>query len=275
MSHLDRRTAEVIDLWLHGRSAATRDAYRRDALQFLRHAGARLVDVRLEHLQAWVDDMEDLAASSRARKVASVRSLMQFAHEEGHIDSNPGRKLSPPKVKDELAERILTEDEVARIIEGARRSSDSADHLVVRFLYASALRASELCALKRIDLQERGPARGQITVLGKGSKTRHVVIEGTVWKDLWARVREFESTARVFDMSRHQVYRIVRDAAGRAGIGKPVSPHWLRHAHASHALDRGAPVHLVQETLGHASLATTTRYSHARPDESSGRFLSV
>jgi integrase/recombinase XerD len=71
------------------------------------------------------------------------------------------------------------------------------------------------------------------------------------------------------------VWRIVRAAAARAGISLAVSPHWLRHAHASHALDRGAPIHLVQATLGHASVATTGKYLHARPTDSSARYLAV
>lgn len=70
-----------------------------------------------------------------------------------------------------------------------------------------------------------------------------------------------------------QVWRIVGRPAWRAGIGKAVSTHWLRHAHASHALDRGAPIHLVQSTLGHASVATTGRYLHARPADSSANYL--
>jgi integrase/recombinase XerD len=70
-----------------------------------------------------------------------------------------------------------------------------------------------------------------------------------------------------------QVWRIVRKASTRAGIDKAVSCHWLRHAHASHALDRGAPIHLVQATLGHSSIATTGRYLHARPTESSSSYL--
>jgi site-specific recombinase XerD len=69
------------------------------------------------------------------------------------------------------------------------------------------------------------------------------------------------------------VLRILRAAARRAGIELPVSPHWFRHAHASHALDRGTPIHLVQATLGHANINTTGRYLHARPQGSSGRFL--
>ena len=72
-----------------------------------------------------------------------------------------------------------------------------------------------------------------------------------------------------------QVWRIVRKAARRAGIELNVSPHWMRHAHGSHALDRGAPIHLVQATLGHSSIATTGKYLHARPKESSSRFLAI
>jgi site-specific recombinase XerD len=69
------------------------------------------------------------------------------------------------------------------------------------------------------------------------------------------------------------VLRIVKKAAARAGIKKPVSPHWMRHAHASHALERGAPIHLVQATLAHSSISTTGRYLHARPSDSSSRYL--
>ena len=71
------------------------------------------------------------------------------------------------------------------------------------------------------------------------------------------------------------VLRVVQRAARLAGIELAVSPHWFRHAHASHALDRGAPIHLVQATLGHASITTTGRYLHARPQDSSGRFLAL
>src|SRR5262245_62532916 len=78
-------------------------------------------------------------------------------------------------------------------------------------------------------------------------------------------------------LDRGRVYCIVREAARRAGIPEAdrISPHWIRHAHASHALDHGAPIHLVQATLGHSSVATTSAYLHARPGDSSARFLSM
>jgi hypothetical protein len=76
-------------------------------------------------------------------------------------------------------------------------------------------------------------------------------------------------------LDRGRVRKILRNAAKQAGLDSPISPHWLRHAHASHALDHGAPIHLVQATLGHASVATTSAYLHARPGDSSSRFLSA
>jgi integrase/recombinase XerD len=131
-------------------------------------------------------------------------------------------------------------------------------------------------------LQANGDG-GQITVFGKGGVTRAIQLPASVWKlvsglhpadanpdDPVFRSRKAKHGGRLQPLA---VLRIVRQAARRAGIELPVSPHWLRHAHASHALDRGAPIHLVQATLGHASITTTGRYLHARPHDSSSRFL--
>ncbi len=121
-----------------------------------------------------------------------------------------------------------------------------------------------------------GIGRG-LTVYGKGGKTRHVLLSSGTWDALTAIRDEAGDDAPVFvsrtggPLSRTQAFRIVRAAAKRASVDKDVSPHWLRHAHASHALDRGAAVHLVQATLGHSSVATTGRYLHARPTESSSK----
>jgi len=82
-------------------------------------------------------------------------------------------------------------------------------------------------------------------------------------------------TSRSPAHSRSQLWRIVKKAARRAGAPEGVSPHWFRHGHAAHALDRGAPAHLVQQTLGYQSLATTSRYTHARPDDSLGQYLGM
>jgi integrase/recombinase XerD len=150
---------------------------------------------------------------------------------------------------------------------------------MLRLLYASGVRVSEVCGLKWRDLKERDDA-GQVTVFGKGGKTRTILLSLATWRELLA-LRGgpddpvFPSRKYGGHLDRSQVLRIVQTAAKRAGVVGKVSPHWLRHAHASHALDRGAPIHLVPATLGHSSVATTGRYLHARPTESSSKFLAV
>jgi integrase/recombinase XerD len=110
--------------------------------------------------------------------------------------------------------------------------------------------------------------------------TRSIQLPDSVWKQLQKLRADAQSDDPVFPSRKKRqpltdsaIWRIVRKAAERAGPELPVSPHWLRHAHASHARDRGAPIHVVQGTLGHASITTTDRYLHARPKESSSRFL--
>jgi integrase/recombinase XerD len=151
---------------------------------------------------------------------------------------------------------------------------------LLRLAYAGGLRVSELVGLAWRDLQPREDA-GQVTVFGKGGKTRTVLLSAATWADLVALRGDAGADDPVFRSRRgghldpRQVRRIVLGAAQRAGLEAKVSPHWLRHAHASHALDRGAPVHLVAATLGHASIATTGKYAHARPTDSSARYLAV
>jgi integrase/recombinase XerD len=152
------------------------------------------------------------------------------------------------------------------------------NHALLYLLYASGVRVSECCGLKWRDAQERNDG-GQITVLGKGGKTNTILIPASVWRCLLSMKGGAGPDAAVFRSRKGahlhptQVRRVVRRAAMRAGIEKSVSPHWMRHAHASHALDRGAPIHLVQATLAHSSVATTGRYLHARPTESSSTYL--
>jgi integrase/recombinase XerD len=123
-----------------------------------------------------------------------------------------------------------------------------------------------------------------VTVYGKGGKTRAIVISPKVWSEVLSLRGKAERDDPVFrsrerskdgswHLSRKQVYRIVRVAGERAGIEGNVSPHWLRHSHASHSLEKGAPIHLVQQTLGHSSIAVTERYLHANPDDSSALYL--
>lgn len=283
--------AQLIELWLHGRSPATAKAYRGDVDRFIHAVGRPLHSVTLQDLQAYADGLADaeLSTASRARMLASVKSLFAFAHKLGYLPFDVARVVRLPKVQGKLAERILSEAQVLRMIgEPADGESeiDRRNRVLVLLAYAAGLRNSELVSLTWADTSERDEG-GQITVTGKGSKVRVVRLPAPVWSHLLTlradaadadpifRSRERDDAGAVRALDQSQVNRIVHAFARRAGIKKSVSPHWLRHAHASHAIERGAPIHLVQATLGHASVATTGRYLHARPGESSSRFLAV
>jgi integrase/recombinase XerD len=98
------------------------------------------------------------------------------------------------------------------------------------------------------------------------------MVSATVARLSLRRIKNGIVVSRIFKLSRRQAHRIIAEASGEA-LGRRVSAHWLRHAHCSHALDHGAPLHLVRESLGHSRLSTTLRYAHARPTESSGAYL--
>ena len=277
----------LIRLWLHGKSENTRDAYLRDVVQFTSFVDRPLQETGLEDLQDYTDHLASLGLkpNTRKRKLFAVKSLLSFGQAAGYLVYNVGTAVPAPKVKNQLAERILTEAEVHRMI---ALEPDLRNRMLVRLFYASGGRVSELCALQVRDLQPRrdrlGREAGQVTLFGKGEKTRAVLLSPDTWAELQELVADAGPDAPVFQsrkkrhgghLHRSHVMRLVRAAARRAGIRKDVSPHWLRHAHASHALDRGAPAHLVRDTLGHASLSTTNEYTHARPDQSSSQYLGV
>ena len=268
---------QVVAMWLHGRSPHTQRAYSRDATRFLAFAGKPLRQVTLADVQAFADSLAGLAPASRARALAAVKSLLAFAHRIGYLPFDVGAPVRLPGRKDTLPERILPEAAVHRML---ALEPDRRNHALLRLLYAAGLRVSEACSLRWRDVQEHGDA-GCVVVFGKGGKTRTVLLSRDTWRELISLRGEAGREEPVFRSRKgghlhpSQVLRIVRAAARRAGIQAPVSPHWLRHAHASHALERGCPIHLVQTTLGHASVATTGRYLHARPQDSSARYLAV
>jgi len=270
---------KVISLWLHGRSPHTQKAYSTDINRLFSFVNIPLKGIALGDLQEFVDSLSEsgLKESSQHRMIASVKSLFSFAQKIGYLKYNPAKALISPKFKDELSERILSEAEVQRII---AMENNPRNRLLVRVLYAGGIRVSELCRLKWSDLQVREKG-GQMTIFGKRGKTNHIILPEPLWSDLMMYKGERLDDTPVFQsrkgghLSCVQVWRIVKQSARGAGIKKDPSPHWFRHAHASHALDRGAKISLVKETLNHSSIQTTGKYLHAKPGESSSTYLNV
>jgi integrase/recombinase XerD len=156
--------SELVALWLHGRGPATTRAYQADAVAFLSHVGKPLGAVTLGDVQGFVDTLAGLAPASRVRKISAVKSLLSFAHRVGTVVFNVGAPLRLPPVKATLAERILAEAEVLRLI---HTETDPRNATLLRLVYAAGLRISEVCGLCWRDLAARDDA-GQLTVMGKG-----------------------------------------------------------------------------------------------------------
>lgn len=268
----------LIEMWLHGRPESTRAVYRPEVEIFRsRVHGKPLGQITLADLQDFAIDIAHLRTRTIRRKLTTIKSLLSFVFKLGVIPYNAGAALRMPSVPDDLAEKILTETQVSHLIacEPSKRNK-----VLMRVLYSAGIRASEAAGLRWIDAQPRESGAGQITVFGKGAKTRTILLSIKVWQALnGIRPKGAKPADFIFvseqdqPLDRTAITQVVRRASVHADIPLKVSAHWLRHAHATHSLNHGAPLPLIQRTLGHKSLETTSRYLHVSPDDSSSRYL--
>jgi integrase/recombinase XerD len=262
--------SRVVALWLRERPATTRRAYTADYKVLTDFVGKSLGEIASEDLVRFAAQVKG-APSTRARRLAGVKSLMGFAHRVGFRKDDPARALKLPRVPRDLNARVLTEDEIPELIKEAHGARNQA---LVRTLYLSGARIQEVVALRWKDLGRRW-----IALRGKGEKFRTVLVPELLLAELRSlRSREASESNPVFQgssgrpLSAGQARRIIA-AAGLEALGKPVSCHWLRHSHACHAVEHGVPLHVLQASLGHASLSTTSLYLHARPSQGSSQYL--
>lgn len=278
----------LIASWLQLKdSPATRETYSRAIVQFLSWYGAPLQSLTVDALSDYRAFLATSGGSkaTQALRLNAVKSLLTYGHRVGYLPYDVGRAVKAAKVANTLAERILPESQVMQLLYHPKLKPR--DRLLLRLLYASGGRVSEITGLRWRDVVASGEA-GQITVTGKGDKQRAIRLSADTYRALLAHRPEgahgddhvFQSQRRAGNearrgrLDRSAVLRIVKSAGRLVGL-PDLSPHWFRHAHASHALEKGATVALVKETLGHASIATTSKYLHAKPDDSSGLYLAV
>jgi integrase/recombinase XerD len=293
-----------VSLWLgrHRSSPHTARSYSKGAARFLAFLAARgktLRTAKLVDLDAWQTELvgaderrhptpagEKYVMSAHTRQqLAVTKSLLAKGRATGYLPFDIGAALELPRTRDTLAERLLTTEELEAILAATTAEDASPDEEpVVKLLYYLGCRVSELVQLRWKHVVLRPGGGVAVTIHGKGEKTRHVYLAA----EQAAVILALRSPGCGVDMSEQYVFasrregkhmhttsawRLVHAAVVRSGIGRKASPHWFRHAHASHALDAGAPAHFVRDTLGHASLTTTSRYVHVRPGESSSKYL--
>ena len=259
-----------------GLSPNTIRAYQADLAGLALSARVPPDRVTLAHLRSWLAGQVESGAepASLQRRVSCVRGFFAWAHREGFVASDPAIRLRAPRRPRTLPE-VPTEMQVTDTIASLASAAADGDPIALRdvalveLLYASGLRISEACGLGLRDVDFENST---VRVLGKGNKERTVPVGAPARRalDAWLAVRERVagpgSPPRLFLGTRGgaldpRVARRVVHAATAAG-GVSVGPHALRHAMATHLLAGGADLRSVQELLGHASVATTQRYTH-------------
>ena len=262
-----------------GLSDRTLDAYVRDVGQMAAFADDRGADgpeeVTYELLRGFVLDLAEKgrASSTIARKVSTLRTYFRFLVDEGRLEDDPTERLERPRQSRHLPD-VLSYDEVTGILEAVNMEHDLAvrDVALLEVLYGAGLRVSELRDLQRPDLFLD---EGLLRVRGKGAKERVVPVGERATeavrrylRALWPELDRGESEGVVFlnqhgrPLSRMGVWTIVRRHVEASGIEKRVTPHTLRHSFATHLLEGGADLAVVQELLGHADISTTQIYTH-------------
>jgi len=257
--------------WLGGRSAATRKAYVGDVGAFAEWMSRSGVDspedVDRLHLRRYLASLgtRKLARATIARKAAALRCYFAWQLRQGRLGSDPARSLRAPSGGGRLP-RVLSGGEVNSLLDVEIGTAvDRRDLAVLELLYAAGLRVSELCGLDRGDIDLRGRT---VTVLGKGGKQRRVPVHDAAVAALRGWLEDGRDSmdgppgaAFVNRRGARLGPRDVRRILDRRALS-PTHPHALRHTYATHLLDGGADLRVVQELLGHASLATTQIYTH-------------
>lgn len=260
-----------------GLSSNTIEAYRRDIAKLEAFAETRrrkLRSLTASDLREFLRDLhrQGLSLRSIGRTTSAVRGLYRFAVAEGHVTSDPGEQIESVRLQPNLP-RYLTLDEVDRLLEVSDIATPDGlrDRAMLELLYATGLRVSEIISLGMANFNFDV---GYLVCKGKGRKERIVPYGRSAAKWLERYLRDGrpalvrEPTDAIFlsrlgrPMTRQRFFQILRSLGTRAGVGKKLSPHVVRHSFATHLLERGADLRSLQLMLGHSNIGTTQIYTH-------------
>ncbi len=252
-----------------GLSPHTLAAYGRDLRSYAKYSQGKqteevIADQIIEYFQTLKN--KGIASSSLCRALVAIKVFFRFLKREKIISNNPTVFLESPKMW-QLIPEVLTIEEVGQFLEmpAVETAIGARDKAIFMVMYASGLRVSELCGLNLGDVSD-----DQVRVRGKGNKERVIPIASAAVAAVDFYLTQFRTegdgplflSSRGKRMDRVAVWQRVKFYGKKAGISKEISPHTLRHSFATHLLENGADLRVIQEMLGHSNIATTDRYTH-------------
>ncbi len=270
----------VIGSWLYQKGNKTQRYYRRIVKDFFNYyPGLNLKTTQVTHLALFLKTYGINSESTRNTYKNALSSLFSFATKTGYVERNPALALENIKTPDKLFSKVLSREQVQQMI---LKEPSSRNILILKILYFTGVRVEEVSRLHLRSFQET--ANGEVMIVeGKGRKVRSIHLPLHLVREIkdylpklpsaYLFTTERNSFGIYAPLSTSQIFRIVKRAALRAKLSVAPSPHWLRHTSATHAIEAGAPIHVVQRTLGHESISTTGKYLDIRPKESVGDYL--
>lgn len=290
---MEHNISSFIDLFIEylksrGRSENTILNYSVDLNQFAEYLEKQgisdVVDIDLDAVRIFLSNIMGIGISktSTSRKLSAVRGFLRWLTVRGILPSNPVEVLKGPKVPHSLPRALSYGDTDKLLTEGpAKGKNYDRDRLILELMYGSGLRVSELVELdwEMIDFETRS-----LRIIGKGSKERIVPFSTSVLTmlEVWALKNRTERTGPLFKSNKvnserltvRTIHRVVLRSASRVGL-HGVSPHTLRHCFATHMLENGAPLRVIQDLLGHESIATTQKYLSITAEETKKSYMSA
>ena len=283
MEDLTNESKEIIDLFLdslwmeRGLSKNTLFAYRSDISKYarwLQNQGINITKAGPQNILAYLASTENKSTRTVARNLSSLRRLYEYLSKEDKVKQNPIKNVEAPRLGRSLP-KSLTENEVESLLDAPNTNQPLGlrDKTMLEILYGTGLRVSELITLTLHQINLR---QGVVRVMGKGNKERLVPLGeiSTEWLEKYLAhgrneiLGENNSIDTLFpsrrgkSMTRQTFWHIVKRHAIVAGIKKSISPHMLRHAFATHLINHGADLRVVQMLLGHSDISTTQIYTH-------------
>lgn len=266
-----QKEIELIFAWLYQKNPhTTRRSYEYILKLFYEFLpGISFKDLKTVHLVQFLQNQTGKSQATQRLYKHCLSSLLTYLEKAEFIKINPSKLLDPIRAQDKLNQKILSQEQLRILIS---LESNLRNRFILNFLYLTGLRVSELQMLKWSDFVER-ESQWQLSVVGKGKKIRSLYISKKL--DLIdLSLLNTNNYVTGSKLTTTQLYRIVKRAGSRVGI-KNFSPHWLRHCHATHSLESGAPIHVVQKTLGHSSIETTGKYLSVIDQISSCEWIST
>lgn len=289
LDHLPSKEKELVLAWLYHKPISTQKVYAPVIIKFFsQNPYVSLKPVSPAHLITFLKSYGEITPATTNKIKSVFSSLYIYLMKQGYLDKNPATAIDRIKAPHRISEKILTRLEISQML---KKEANFRNRVLILLLYKTGMRASEILSLKVSNFKVQYPRKNEaskifckINFVGKGKKVRAININIRLYRLIRRLILnthgDMTETNYIFcaentkkPLSHTMLIKIIGKAAKKIGIQTKPTPHWFRHTNATHALNRGAPIHVVQKTLGHASLSTTGIYTELNPKESSGDWL--